>query len=64
MNLAIQISLLIICLFIIWRIYKVLEANPGLLSRQNLTKSFTTMGFLALILIGGVAMLVFLVKHT
>lgn len=64
MNTIIQISVAVLCLFIVWRIYKVIQANPELMSKENLTKSFTTMGFLALILIGGIAMLVLLLKHT
>lgn len=64
MNTLIQISVAVLCLFIVWRIYKVIQSNPELMSKENLTKSFSTMGFLALILIGGVAMLVLLLKHT
>lgn len=62
MALLIQISVSIICLFFVWRIYKVLKANPELLSRENLTKSFSTMGILALILIGFMAMLVMMLR--
>lgn len=62
MALLIQISVAIICLFFVWRIYKVLKANPQLLSRENLTKSFSTMGILALILIGFMAMLVMMLR--
>ena len=62
MALLIQISVAIICLFLVWRIYKVLKANPELLSRENLTKSFSTMGILALILIGFMAMLVMMLR--
>lgn len=63
MNLLVQLSIAVICLFIVWRIYKVIQANPEMLSRQNLSKSFTTMGVLALILIGGITVLIFLVKN-
>jgi len=58
-----QIAFAVIALFIAWRIYKVIQANPDLLSRENMQKSLTTMGILALILIGGIAMLVLLVKR-
>jgi hypothetical protein len=58
-----QISLAVLCLFIVWRIYKTLQANPELLSKANMGKSLTTMGVLALILIGGIAILVMLVKR-
>lgn len=63
MNTLIQISIAVISLFIIWRIYKQIQANPEMLSKENISKSFTTMGILALILIGGVALLVMLLKH-
>lgn len=62
MGIIIQLSIAIICLFLVWRIYKVIKANPELLSKVNLSKSFMTMGILALILIGGIAMLVMLLK--
>jgi len=58
----IQISISILCLFIVWRIYKVIKTNPELLSKENLSKSFSTVGVLALILIGGVVLMVMLVK--
>ncbi|MBS0286983.1 MAG: hypothetical protein JSR17_06790 [Proteobacteria bacterium] len=63
MNMFLQIAIAVLCLFIVWRIYKTLQANPELLSKENVSKSFTTMGFLALILIGFVALLVFMLKH-
>ena len=62
MDTIIQILIAGMCLFIVWRIYKVLKANPELLSKENMSKSFTTMGVLALILIGGIAMMVMLLK--
>lgn len=63
LNTILQISIAILCLFIVWRIYKQIQANPELLSKDNVSKSFTTMGILALILIGGVALLVLMLKH-
>lgn len=64
MNLVLQLSLLVICAFIVWRIYKVIQQNPELMSRANLSKSFTTVGVLALILLGGIAILVLLLRST
>ena len=58
-----KILIAILCLFFVWRIYRVLQANPGLLSRENLSKSFLSMGVLALILIGFVTILIFLLRH-
>lgn len=63
MNTFLQILIAIACGFFVWRIYKVIQANPELLSRENLSKSFSTMGVLALILIGAVALMVLLVKR-
>lgn len=62
MNLILQISIAVICLFIVWRLYKLIQANPEMLSRENLSKSFSTVGILALILIGGVFLLVMILK--
>jgi hypothetical protein len=62
MGMLIQISVAILCLFFVWRIYKVLKANPEMLSKENLTKSFSTMGILGLILIGLVAMMVLMLR--
>jgi hypothetical protein len=63
LNTILQICVAILCLFFVWRIYSVIKANPGMLSKENLTKSFSTMGVLALILIGFITILVMLVKQ-
>lgn len=62
MDLLIQISLAVICIFLMWRIYKVISANPDTFSKENISKSFFTMGVLALILLGGIAILVVLLR--
>lgn len=49
---------------IIWVLYNSIKGRPELFSRENLSKSFSTMGVLAIILIGFVALLVFMVRHT
>ncbi len=64
MNLFLQISVAIVCAFLVWRIYKVIQGNPEMMSKENVTKSFATMGVLALILIGGIAILVLLLKSS
>lgn len=64
MNTVMQLLLAGICLFIIWRIYKTMQSNPQLFSKENLTKSFASAGVLALILIGFVAVLVLLLKSS
>lgn len=62
MNLVLQISIAVICLFIVWRLYKLIQANPEMLSKENLSKSFSTVGILALILIGGIFVLVMILR--
>jgi len=49
---------------ILWILYRNIKARPEQLSRENLTKSFSSMGILALLLIVFVALLVFMVRHT
>jgi len=40
-----------------------IKSNPASFSRENLSKSFTTLGYLALILMVFVAFLVFIVRQ-
>ena len=47
---------------IVWVIYRSIKGRPEQFSRENLAKSFSTMGILALGLIGFVALLVFLAR--
>ncbi|MBA2652048.1 MAG: hypothetical protein H0U73_07275 [Tatlockia sp.] len=49
---------------IIWILYRSIKGRPELFSRENLSKSFSTMGFLAVILIAFIALLVFMLRHT
>ncbi len=62
MDLLLKISVAALCLFFMWRIYKVVKDNPDMMSRENLSNSFLTMGVLALILIGAVAIMVMLLR--
>lgn len=48
---------------IIWILYRSIKARPQQLSRENLNKSFSTMGKLALILIVFIALLVLLLQR-
>lgn len=50
--------------FLIWVLYASIRANPQLLSRVNLSKSFTTMGVLGLLLIGIVMLTVLLLQQS
>lgn len=57
-----QLLALIGAAMIVWVIYKNIKGRPEQFSRENLSKSFSTMGVLALLLIGFVALLVFLAR--
>jgi threonine/homoserine/homoserine lactone efflux protein len=48
---------------IIWILYRMIKGRPEQFSRENLSRSFSTMGFLALILIAFIAFLVFMLRH-
>ena len=47
---------------IVWVIYRSIKGQPEQFSRENLTKSFSSMGILALVLIVFVSLLVYLAK--
>ncbi len=49
---------------IVWLIYSNIKNRPDLFSRENISKSFSSMGVLALLLIGFVALLIFMVRYT
>lgn len=49
---------------IIWVIYRSIKGQPQAFSKENTGKSFYTMGILALILIGFIALLVLLLRTT
>ena len=62
MDMFVKILLVIILGFFIWRIGKRFKDNPELLSKQSMSKSFTTFGLLALMLIGVVAFMVIMLR--
>ncbi len=47
---------------IVWILYRSIKGRPELFSRENMNNSFSSMGLLALFLIGFVALLVFFLK--
>jgi glycerol uptake facilitator-like aquaporin len=57
-----QILGLIGAALIVWVLYRNIKGRPEQFSRANLTKSFSSMGMLALFLIGFVALLVLMLK--
>jgi hypothetical protein len=58
-----KLMLIVLSAFIIWRLFVYLRAHPEALSKANLSRSFFAMGVLALLLIGFVALLVFIVRQ-
>jgi len=48
---------------LIWLMYHTIKTNPDLFSRENLSRSFTTLGILALILIGVVGLAIILLRQ-
>lgn len=59
-----QILALIGAGLIVWLIYRTVKGRPDQFSRENMSKSFSSMGFLALILIAFVALLVLMLRHS
>ena len=59
-----QILGLLAAALIVWVLYRNIKGRPEQFSRENLTKSFSSMGVLALLLIGFVALLVLMLRHT
>lgn len=57
-----QILGLIGAALIVWVLYRNIKGRPEQFSRANLAKSFSSMGMLALFLIGFVALLVLMLK--
>ena len=57
-----QLLALIGAAMIVWVIYRNIKGRPEQFSRENLTKSFSTMGILALVLIVFVGVLVYLAR--
>lgn len=57
-----KLFLILLTIFIGWLIYRNIRYNPQAFSKENLGKSFYTLGLLALALIAFVALLVMLLK--
>ena len=49
---------------IIWLLYRTIKNRPDQFSRENLNKSFSSMGILALILVAFIALLVLMLRNT
>ncbi|QBR85122.1 hypothetical protein E3983_12635 [Legionella israelensis] len=48
---------------IIFLLYRMIKGRPDMFSRENLNKSFSTMGILALFLIAFIALLVLMLRY-
>lgn len=59
-----QILAILGACLVIWFTYRTVKGNPTAFARENITKSFGTLGILALILIIFVTFLVLLVRHS
>jgi uncharacterized membrane protein YjgN (DUF898 family) len=57
-----KLFLILLMVFIGWLIYRNIKYNPQAFSKENLGKSFYTLGLLALALIAFIALLVILLK--
>lgn len=49
-------------IFIVWYLAKTIKSRPDMFSKQNFSKSFYTMGLLALGLIAFIALLVLMLR--
>lgn len=49
---------------IIFILYRTIKGRPEQFSKENLNKSFFTMGILGLALIGFIALLIFILRNT
>ena len=58
----IKLLFIILSVFIIWQLFAYIRMHPKAFSRENLDRSFFTLGVLALILIGFIGLLVWFVK--
>ncbi len=57
-----QILAIIAAVAVVFLTYRTIKSRPELFSKELLSKSFTTMGILGLLLIGFVAVLVLLLR--
>lgn len=62
MNTFLQILAILSAILIIWILFRTVKGDPQAFSKENMGKSFYTMGIVALILIAFVAFLVILLR--
>ncbi len=61
--LLMQIVAVVAAIFVIWLTVRMVRGNPGAFQRESISKSFFTMGVLALILIAFIAVCVWLLRN-
>lgn len=59
----VQILVILGIAALIWLLYRGIKSNPQAFSRENLSKSFTTLGVLGLALIAVIAFAVMMLRH-
>ena len=59
-----KLFFIVLSAFLIWRLFVYLRVHPEAFSKENLSRSFFTLGILALLLIGFIAVLVLVVKSS
>ena len=62
MNTFLQILAIAAAGLLIWLLIRVIKRDKGMFTKENISKSFSTMGFLALILIAFIAFCVLLLR--
>lgn len=61
---ALNIILGLLCAgFVVWLLYRAIRNTPEAFSKENMGKSLSTLGILALILIGFIGLFVLLLKR-
>lgn len=63
MSVWMQLLYLVAAGVLLWFGIRFIRSNPGAFSKENMGKSFSTVGFLTLGLIAFIALLVVLLKH-
>lgn len=57
-----KIALLVVMALIVWFIYHTIRKVPAMFSKENISKSFYTMGILAIVLIGFIVLCIWLLR--
>ncbi len=58
-----KLGTFILSIFLIWWLWRMYKTQPEFFSGKNISKSFTTMGILALLLISFIALVVVYLRH-